>query len=81
MMDSEYSNISNIIKKEIEKYYDEKFNENSDFISDMNIASDDLSAIALSLERKFGIKISEIEYRNIVNVQSYAQIILAHLRL
>jgi acyl carrier protein len=64
-----------IVRTEISKYYDKEFNNNDNLYIDLSISSDDLSAIALSIERKYGIKFERDEYKNINNVEEWARII------
>ncbi|WP_157783517.1 hypothetical protein [Rhizorhabdus wittichii] len=64
-----------IVRAEISKYYDKEFNNIDNLYIDLSIASDDLSAIALSIERKYGIKFERDEYKNINNVEEWARII------
>ncbi|MBO9376471.1 hypothetical protein GG804_06810 [Sphingomonas histidinilytica] len=64
-----------ILRAEISKYYDKEFSNIDSLYIDLSIASDDLSAIALSIERKYGIKFEKNEYREINNVEEWARVI------
>jgi acyl carrier protein len=48
------------------------FGNADDFTRDLQICSDDLTSIALSLENRFGLKIGRREYRRIHNVLNLA---------
>jgi acyl carrier protein len=74
-----YDEIVSIIRSEIAEYYDGQFNNDDHFVRDLRIASDDLSAAALSLEKRFGIRLSYREYQQIGNVSSYAKMLLSKL--
>ena len=67
------------IRSEVAKYYDEEFSDTDDFSKDLHINSDDLSAIAISLEKKLGLKIDSKDYRSINNVESYASVLRKRL--
>lgn len=74
----EYEQVAASIREEIKNYHDDPFSDNDDFTEDMRILSDDLSAIALSLERKLGIKLDRKQYSGVTNVRSYAEAIRRH---
>ena len=64
------------VRAEIAKYHDGDFNDYDKLTDVLNIASDDLSAIALSLEKKLGVKLDRDQYREIESVHSWGQAIL-----
>ena len=60
------------VRAEIAKLYDGEFSDDADLCTDLAIHSDDLSAIGLTLEKMFGIKLSQGEYREITTVERWA---------
>lgn len=60
------------IHGEVVKYVDREFNDREDFLSELGLISDDLSAIALALERRFQVKIDRRRYRKVSNVEDYS---------
>jgi len=72
-MAPDYDTIVHSIREEISKYYDGNYSNTDSFTRDLHIASDDLSVVAISLEKKFSIKLGSQEYRDITNVESYAR--------
>ncbi|HEU4696693.1 MAG TPA: hypothetical protein VFR92_07000 [Sphingomicrobium sp.] len=67
--------ISIKIHKEVAKYLNREFSDQDDFQIDLDLASDDLSAIALSIERQFGVRIDRRRYRHVTNVDEYAELV------
>ena len=67
--------LSLAVRYEIAKYYDGFFNNYDNLTRDLKILSDDLSVIALSLERRLGVKLDRRQYRAIEDVDSWAQAI------
>lgn len=67
--------ISAAIRGEVAKYLDGEFDDRDDFQTDLGLVSDDLSAIALSLEKRFGVQIDRRRYRTVTNVESYAELV------
>lgn len=73
MVHSSYDDIASLIRSEISKYYDGEFRNTDHLIHDLGILSDDISAIALTLEKRLGIKLDRAEYREIRNVDDWAK--------
>jgi acyl carrier protein len=75
MQSTTHDEILEAIRGEIAKYVDRSFGNEDDFVVDMCLHSDDLSAVALSLERKLGIKIDRKQYRSINNIDQYTALV------
>jgi hypothetical protein len=67
------------VRAEIAKHVLRRFADTEDFTSDLCIASDDLSYVALSLESELGVKLDRREYRNANNVVELARALHAAL--
>jgi acyl carrier protein len=52
---------------------------NQRLIADLKLASDDATAMALQLERKFGVKIPRDEWRRVLTVQDTIDLLVRHL--
>jgi hypothetical protein len=74
-----YDDILQAIRSEISAYYDGDYGNDDDFVRDLRIASDDLSAVALSLEKRFGRRLTHGDYQRISSVNSYATILYPRL--
>ena len=72
--------LTDVIRAEVARYYDGYFSDDDDFTTTLRIASDDLSFMAIELEKKFGIRLNRQAYAGIGNVRSFAQAIEAALR-
>ncbi|MBU3077679.1 hypothetical protein [Sphingomonas quercus] len=68
------SELAAVIHDEVAKYVDREFGDGEGFVSDLELASDDLSAIALTLEKRFNVKIERRRYREVSNVDDYADL-------
>jgi hypothetical protein len=79
MAKMENEQVASLIRDEIKKYHDDLFSDDDDFTIDMKLLSDDLSAIALSLEHKLGVRLDRNEYRCITNVRSYTEAVSRRL--
>lgn len=77
MSEPSYEEAAQAIRAEIAKYHDGEFENYDDLIRDLGIASDDLSVIALSLEKRLGVKLDHKQYRAIKDVDSWARAICA----
>ncbi len=64
-----------LVREEFAKYIDREVGDQEDFQRDLKLASDDLTAIALEIERKLGIKIDRHLYRTVHNITEYAQLL------
>lgn len=73
--------ISAEIHGEVAKYLDSEFDDRDDFQADLGLVADDLSAIALSLEKRFGVRIDRRRYRTVTNVESYAELVQEALQV
>jgi acyl carrier protein len=80
MQDAGADSTLNVIREEFQKYVDKRFSDTDNFQRDLKISSDDLTAIALELENKFGLKIERRLYRNVNNIAEYAELIRTHQR-
>jgi acyl carrier protein len=67
--------IIDVIREEIQKYAGRPFANDEDLIRDVNLNGDDLTAAALSIEEKLGVKIERSRYRTIRNVDEFADVI------
>jgi acyl carrier protein len=67
------------IHEEVRKYVDREFDDTEHFQRDLKIPSDDLTAIVLELEKRFGLKIERRLYRSVNNVAEYAELVRGHL--
>lgn len=67
--------IAALIHGEIAKYMDRDFADREDFLSELELVSDDLTAIALTLEKHFHVKIDRRAYRTVSNVEDYAELV------
>lgn len=72
--------IRSIIREEISRYFDEEFSDTARLCEDLYIDSDDLSAVALTLEDRFGMVMERSLYRNVHSVDDYTKLIAEHLR-
>ena len=63
------------IHREVAKYVDRAFSDKEDFMSGLGLISDDLSAIALALEKRFQVKIDRRRYRAVSNVEGYSALV------
>lgn len=70
-----YEKVVLAVRAEIAKYRDGEFSNSDDLYRDLGIESDDLSVIALSLEKSLGVKLDRNQYREIKNVNGWAQAI------
>lgn len=66
--------LASVIHDEVAKYADRDFDDGEGFVSDLKLASDDLSAIALTLEKRFNVKIERRRYRDVSNVDDYVEL-------
>jgi|tagenome__1003787_1003787.scaffolds.fasta_scaffold20701603_2 hypothetical protein len=66
--------LASVIHDEVAKYADREFGDEESFVSDLKLASDDLSAIALTLERRFNVTIDRLRYREVSNVDDYVEL-------
>ena len=64
-----------LVREEFAKYIDRKFDDHEDFQRDLKLASDDLTAIALAVERKLRIKIDRRLYQTVHTVMEFAQLV------
>ena len=71
--------LARIIHNAVAEYANCEFNDEDNFVSDLKLASDDLSAIALSFEKRFNVKIERHRYRNISNVNDYVELLIGFL--
>jgi acyl carrier protein len=69
-----------MIRAEVSKYHDGEFTDQADFTKDLRLASDDLTEVAISLERLLGVKLDARSYREITNVDAYATAIQRRLQ-
>src|SRR4051812_47897738 len=69
------SSIRKIVREEIAKYMDRDFRDDEHLMRDMKLLSDDLTAIALTIEKRLGLKIQRGLYPRINNVSDYVQVI------
>ena len=60
------------IRDEISKYFEGEFTDHDHLIEDMHILSDDLTAIALGVERSLNIKVPRERYRSVISVETFA---------
>jgi acyl carrier protein len=74
-----YDDVVLAIRSEISAYYDDDYGNDDHFVRDLRIASDDLSAVALSLEKRFGRRLPRDDYQHIWSVNSYATILYPRL--
>jgi hypothetical protein len=79
VMDIEQDRVAAVIRNEVVKYFDGHFSDDDNFIEDMHILSDDLTAISLAVEKKLSLKLYRNEYRTVTNVSSYTLAVLLHL--
>ena len=79
-MSMSYNEIVSVIRDVVSQYYDEEFSNTDRFGSDIDLISDDLTAIALEVEKKLGVRLDRKEYRSIENIDSYARAIERCLR-
>lgn len=63
------------VRAEISKYHDGEFGNSDDLHRDLDLISDDLSAIALALEKSLRVKLGRNQYREIKNVDGWARAI------
>jgi len=68
-------NIVKSVREEFARYIDREFDNREEFQRDLKLSSDDLTAIALEIERRLDIKIDSHSYRNVNNIESYVQLI------
>jgi acyl carrier protein len=68
-----------LVREEFAKDIDRDFGDQEDFQHDLKLASDDLTAIALEIEKKLGIKIDRRLYRTVNTIAEYVQLIQRHL--
>jgi hypothetical protein len=73
--DATRTDVIGVIRSEVAKYVDHDFSNQDDFLSEMNLASDDLSAIALTLEKYFQLKVERGRYRDVQNIDDYVEVI------
>lgn len=71
----DYNQAVAAVRAEIAKYYDEDFSNTDNLSADLGILSDDLSAVALSLEKRTGVKLDSKDYREIATIESWARAI------
>jgi hypothetical protein len=56
-----------------------QFRNTDDLLNDLGIDDDDLTAIALDLERQLHVKLDGIQYRQIANVITWAEALHARI--
>jgi acyl carrier protein len=61
------------VRAEVAKHVFGNFGDTDDLQDDLHIESDDLTAIALSLEDQLGVRLDRREYRKITNVLALAK--------
>lgn len=72
--------IAKVIHGEVAEYMDREFTDDEHFVSDLKLLSDDLTAIALDLERHFRIRIERRRYRDVSNVNELAELMADAIR-
>jgi acyl carrier protein len=75
MSNLSYEQAALAVRSEIAKYHDEDFSNSDYFTRYLDIASYDLSVIALSLEKNLGVKLDRRQYLAIKDVDGWAQAI------
>lgn len=63
------------VHSEVAKYASREFLDTEDLVTDVGLLSDDLTAVALSLETFFNVRIERRKYRDISNVADFADLI------
>lgn len=71
--------VAEIIRAEIAKHVSREFSDTDDFVRDLHLLSDDLTAIALSIERRLGVRLDRREYSKISDLRSYAEVLSKQL--
>lgn len=66
--------LASIIHDEVAKYVDRDFGDEESFVANLKLASDDLSAIALTLEKRLNVKIERPRYRGVSSVDDYVRL-------
>ena len=61
------------VRAKVARHVLRDFGDGDDFQRDLHILSDDLTAIALTLEDQLGVRLDRREYRKITNVMSFAK--------
>jgi acyl carrier protein len=64
--------VASIIRSEVAYYARIEFSDTDDFVKDVHLHSDDLTEIALTVEKRLGVKLDRREYRKIHNVSTFA---------
>lgn len=72
--------IAGIIHGEVAEYMDREFTDDEHFVSDLKLLSDDLTAIALDLERLFRVRIERRRYRDVSNINELAELMADAIR-
>lgn len=70
-----------VVRTEIAKHVFRQFVDTEDFTRDLCIDSDDLSYVALSLERRLSVRLDSCEYRKVNNVVELARVLHAALSM
>jgi hypothetical protein len=58
---------------------DRDFSDDEHFGADLKLASDDLGAVALTLERRFNVKIERRRHRDVLSVNDYVEVMMEAL--
>lgn len=75
----EIAKIKDLIRAEVEKYAGRPVGDTENLVSELLILGDDLSAIALALEARVGVKVERHLYRGVNNIQEYALLLSSKL--
>lgn len=67
------------IRSEVEKYHDDPFTDDDRFLEDMRLLSDDITEIALGVEKTLGVRLERKAYRSVYNVRTFAEAIGRHV--
>ena len=70
--------IVRIVREEFAKYIDRAFGDEESFQRDLQLTSDDLTAIALEVEKKLRVKIDRRAYRTVNTIADYVQLLQKH---
>ena len=71
--------IRKAIRSEVYNCIFREFSDTDDFTKELKILSDDLSSMALVVEKKLGLKLPRKEYEKINNVETYILVIEKYL--
>jgi acyl carrier protein len=74
-----YADLVSLIRSEVSRYYDGNYGDDDDFIRDLRIASDDMSAVVIAIEKRLGVHLNYDDYQNVWSVNSYARLLYSRL--